>query len=86
MEPLDGNAIAGTLTEYFGAEMTIVSGTCHHCGASSQIAELRVYTNAPGPVARCPACGNVVIVLMRGRASLRVDSSCFQMADRPEGD
>ena len=86
MEPLDGNAIAGTLIEYFGGEMTMVSGTCHHCGASSQIAELRVYMSAPGPVARCPACGNVVIVLVRSRASLRVDSSCFQMADRPGGD
>ena len=28
MEPLDGNAIAGSLYEYFGSEMTTVTGSC----------------------------------------------------------
>jgi hypothetical protein len=63
MEPLDGNAIAGELFAHFGAEMTAVLGTCGHCGARGPIAELRVFGRAPGTVARCPACGNVVIVL-----------------------
>ena len=83
MEPLDGNAIGGNLFECFGAEMTMVSGTCRHCETPSMVAELRVYTCAPGDVARCPACGDVAIVLVRRRGSLRVDMSGFQMADRP---
>jgi ribosomal protein S27AE len=64
MEPLDGNAIAGSLYELFDEEMTIVTGVCRHCGAARLIAELRVYTRAPGVVARCPSCGNVVFVLV----------------------
>src|SRR5260370_33971491 len=52
MEPLDGNAIAGSLLEYFGGEMTLVRGTCRHCGITARIAEMRVYSRAPGAVGR----------------------------------
>jgi hypothetical protein len=43
MHALDGNAIAGLLHEVFGAEMTTATGTCAHCGAAAQVAELVVY-------------------------------------------
>ena len=62
MEALDGNAIAGPLMDYYGREMTTEAGACRHCGSITMIAELRVYLRAPGTVARCPACGEVVLV------------------------
>jgi DNA-directed RNA polymerase subunit RPC12/RpoP len=80
MDALDGNAIAGPLLEHFGTEMTTVRGSCTRCGAIAQIAELRVYTQGPGTVARCPTCGNVVIVLVRIRDALRIDDSHFTLA------
>jgi hypothetical protein len=49
--------VAGPMFWYFGAEMTTASGTCTHCGATNQIAELRVYNRAPSTVVRCPGCG-----------------------------
>jgi hypothetical protein len=70
MQPLDGNAIAGALYEHFGHEMTTAVGTCRHCGARGQIAELVVYARAPGTVVRCRNCGNVVIVLVRASIDL----------------
>jgi predicted RNA-binding Zn-ribbon protein involved in translation (DUF1610 family) len=70
MDALDGNAIAGELFAAFGHEMTAVVGTCTSCGARSAIAELRVYISGPGTVARCPGCGGVAIVLVRGTARL----------------
>jgi hypothetical protein len=70
MDALDGNAIAGELFAAFGHEMTTVVGTCTRCGASSPIAELRVYISGPGTVARCPGCASVAIVLARGTARL----------------
>ena len=81
MEALDGNAIAGPMFEYFGTEMTIASGSCAYCGAVSQIAELRVYGRAPGTVARCPKCGNVVIVLVQIRDAPRVELTAFRLTD-----
>ena len=80
MEALDGNAIAGTLFEHFGSEMTEASGTCAHCGAAAQIAELRVYSRAPGAVVRCPSCSQVVMVLTEIRRSQRIDLGGFQLA------
>ena len=68
MDALDGNAIAGELFAAFGHEMTTVVGTCTSCGASSAIAELPVYVRGPGTVARCPGCGGVAMVLVRGTA------------------
>ena len=64
MEALDGNAIGGELFAAFGREMTVETGTCRNCGTTSAIAELRVYTHAPGTVARCPGCGAVVMVVV----------------------
>lgn len=79
MEPLDGNAIAGPLMAHFGTEMTVDLGTCGHCGATEQIAELRVYVKAPGTVARCRVCGNVVIVVVERDDEVRVDFAAFSL-------
>jgi hypothetical protein len=83
MEALDGNAIAGALFEYFGVEMTTARGSCAHCGASAEIAELRVYARGPGTVVRCRTCGNVVIVLVTIHDALRVDLRGFRLLKGP---
>jgi Family of unknown function (DUF6510) len=79
MQALDGNAIAGSLMEHFGREMTTEAGACKHCGTVTQVAELRVYVRAPGSVARCPTCGEVVLVLLEIRGEARVHSDNFAL-------
>jgi DNA-directed RNA polymerase subunit RPC12/RpoP len=83
VDALDGNAIAGPLHEHFGSEMTLAVGVCGHCGASSAIAELVVYSRAPGAVVRCRHCGNVVIVLLRSPDRPRVELSAFTLMGGP---
>ena len=83
MEAVDGNAIAGPLLEYFGAEMTAAVGSCGHCGTTAQVAELRVYACAPGSVARCRACGSVVIVIVETPDALRVTFAQFTLQRTP---
>jgi hypothetical protein len=73
MEALDGNAIAGLLLEVFGAEMTTATGRCDHCGAVAQVAELVVYLQAPGAVARCRTCESIVMVIVEVRGTKCVD-------------
>ena len=73
MEALDGNAIAGLMVAVFGAEMTTASGTCYHCGATAQMAELVVYLQAPGTVARCRSCDSVLLVVVQARGVSCVD-------------
>jgi hypothetical protein len=79
MDPLDGNAIAGDLAEYFGTEMTTAVGTCASCSASGPIAELRVYMRAPGCVARCRRCDNVTMVIVSVHGSARIDLAGFHL-------
>jgi hypothetical protein len=43
------------------------------------MAELRVYTKAPGAVARCPACEEVVMVIVNVRGAERFDMSNMEM-------
>ncbi len=83
MDPLDGNAIAGALHQLFGADLTTATGACGHCGAIAQIAELRVYARAPGAVARCRSCGNVVFVLVEARGVTRIHLGGFDLLDDP---
>jgi hypothetical protein len=64
---LDGNAIGGQLLAVFGIEMTVAVATCGSCGARGALAEVEVYVHCPGTVARCPACGSVLLRVVESR-------------------
>jgi hypothetical protein len=78
----DGNALAGPLSEIFTVDLTAATVRCVHCGMAGPVATLRVYTRAPGLVARCPGCEEIVLRLvrtpddawldLRGTVSLRI--------------
>ena len=70
MDPVDGNALGGLLTEVLGADMTAVPGTCGSCGWRGVVAQLIVYRDAPGTVARCRSC-SAVLMVFGGRTSMR---------------
>ncbi|HEU4448803.1 MAG TPA: DUF6510 family protein [Gaiellaceae bacterium] len=71
---LDGNALAGPLGEIFAWEMTTAVGTCAGCGAVGELARLVVYERGPGAVARCPACGAVVLRVVRTEGRVWLDA------------
>jgi hypothetical protein len=80
---LDGNAIGGLLGEIFVVEMTSAQGTCAHCGAANPLGRVDVYANAPGVVARCPACSAVLMRIVRGGGRVWLDltgTRCLQLA------
>jgi hypothetical protein len=62
---LDGNSLAGPLSEIFATDVTVFTGRCAGCGRSGPLAALRVYEHAPGLVARCPGCDDVMLRLVR---------------------
>jgi hypothetical protein len=61
----DGNALAGPLREVFAMDVTAAGCRCVGCGTTGPVAALRVYRHAPGLVARCPGCDQVVLRLVR---------------------
>jgi hypothetical protein len=83
MEALDGNAIGGLLLEVFGVEMTIATGVCAHCGAAGQVATFAVYLEAPGTVARCRSCGEVVMVVVDRRGIHCLDLRGLESLEQP---
>jgi hypothetical protein len=62
----DGNALAGPLREIFAVDVTAAIGRCAGCGRTGAVATLRVFSHAPGLVARCPGCDAVMLRLVRG--------------------
>jgi predicted anti-sigma-YlaC factor YlaD len=80
---LDGNVLAGALGEVFAVDVTAATGRCASCGTSGAIAQTRVYTSGPGLIARCPACGGVVLRLVRGPGRAWLDLRgiiCLELA------
>jgi uncharacterized protein DUF6510 len=63
---IDGNAAGGALSDVFAVDLTAATGRCSGCAQSLVLAEALLYTQAPGLVARCPGCEEVVFRLVRG--------------------
>jgi Family of unknown function (DUF6510) len=62
----DGTALAGPLDRVFRVDVTTAIGRCTACGATASMAEVRVFDRAPGVVARCPTCDQVLLRLVHG--------------------
>lgn len=80
---LDGNAIAGDLMELFGTEMTVAWTVCRSCGAHEQLAEIRVYRDAPGIVGRCAQCEAVLLRIVHAPGRSYVEFSGIASLEMP---
>jgi hypothetical protein len=89
MEPMmwtDGNALGGPLQDVFGVDVTAAVGRCVNCGQTGPIAQARLFDYAPGMVARCLNCDQVLLRFMRapGRAWLDLRGLAFLQMAVPE--
>ena len=82
----DGTALAGPLQEVFRVEVTTAIGRCTNCGREGPMAEARVFDHAPGVVARCPTCDQVLVRLVRdpGRVWLDLRGLTWLQLARPD--
>ena len=62
----DGTGLAGPIDDVFRVDVTAAVGRCTGCGRAVPMAEVRVFDHAPGVVARCPTCDQVLLRLVRG--------------------
>lgn len=60
---LDGNALAGALSQIFVADVTMARVTCGACGGVGHLATARLY-RAAGEVLRCSNCDAVLLQLV----------------------
>jgi ribosomal protein S27E len=82
----DGNALAGPLQDLLCVEVSTAIGRCTGCGREGPMAEARVFDHAPGVVARCPVCDQVLLRLVRGpgRAWLDLRGLTYLQLPAPE--
>jgi hypothetical protein len=73
--PLDGNTMAGALGELFAVDVSVAVVQCAGCGHTGVVAEVVVYADAPGMVARCPECSDVLLRLVRTQNRAWLDMS-----------
>ena len=72
--PLDGNAAAGLLREFFCFDMTAAVVICAGCSVVAPVGAIRVYGGTMGAILRCAHCDTAVIRLARTPAGF-----CFDM-------
>jgi Family of unknown function (DUF6510) len=69
---VDGNALAGLLSEVFRIEPTVARGRCASCGSIAALAEGMVYGGEQGLVLRCHACDAVLLVAVNLGDAMRL--------------
>jgi hypothetical protein len=69
----DGNALGGPLHDIVRPDVTAAVGRCGNCGWSGPMAAVRVFDHAPGVVARCATCDQVLLRLVRGSGRAWLD-------------
>jgi hypothetical protein len=82
----DGNALAGPLHDVFRVDVTAAVGGCGNCGRTAAMAEVRVFDHAPGVVARCPTCDQVLLRLVRGPGRAWLDLRGLDYLQLPMAD
>jgi hypothetical protein len=82
----DGTALTGPLHDLFRVDLTTAVGRCTACAHTGPMAQVRVFDHAPGVVARCPACDQVLLRLVHGpgRAWLDLRGLAYLQLPVPE--
>jgi hypothetical protein len=86
MDHVDGNALAGPLSEYFRVDVTTALGRCASCGTTAQLARAMVYPDEMGFVVRCGSCDDVLMTLVTGPDRGWLDLSGISNLQLPAAD
>ena len=73
--PLDGNAAAGRLGQFFTFDVTLATITCGSCAFEGALAELRLYGQDNAIVLRCRHCDAANIRMLETAAAGNLDLS-----------
>ncbi len=84
MNHVDGNALAGPLSDVFAFDITSAVGRCIGCGASGMLAEALVYAASPGFIARCPHCDAVLATVVESEHKVWLNLSGLTALEIPK--
>lgn len=84
-ERLDGNVLAGTLSEIFRSDMTLARGCCSVCGDVSVLARAAVDVGNHVLLVHCHACDAVLMVIEELGGEYRIEADGLRWLDVPRG-
>lgn len=70
---VDGNAIAGPLSELLTADMTMAVVTCGPCGSGSVLATAVVELDSAGFIVLCPSCRHTLFTVVKTGDRMTLD-------------
>ena len=73
MPRIDGNALAGPLSEIFRSDMTLAQGECRSCGHAMLLADTLVEMDDAGFIVMCPSCKHVLFTVVKNEARTWID-------------
>ena len=62
---VDGNALAGPLSDVFAVDVTTVVATCRECGLAAPLAEADVELDSACAIVRCRGCTRTLFTALR---------------------
>jgi hypothetical protein len=69
---VDGNALAGLLSDVFAGDPTMILGTCGGCGAVAVLAEAVVELDDVAAIVRCRSCTHTLLTVLSDGDAVRV--------------
>lgn len=69
---VDGNALAGLLSDVFAVDVTTVIGTCGGCGATAPLADAVVEIDEIAALVRCRSCTHTLFTTLRTGDGVRI--------------
>jgi hypothetical protein len=72
MQKLDGNVLAGPLSQVMAGDVTSASARCVHCGDAAALAQAVVYADGIRFVARCRRCDAVLLTVVESDGDVRL--------------
>jgi len=70
---VDGNALAGPLSEIFRSDMTLASGECRSCGHLMLLADTVVEMDDAGFIVMCSNCKHVLFTVVKSEKRTWID-------------
>jgi hypothetical protein len=78
MSHIDGNVLAGPLSEIFSVDMTRATGRCAACGDVSELAQAMVWIKPHAYIVRCHECDEILLTLIQSSSQTLIDLAGIQ--------
>lgn len=70
---VDGNALAGPLSEVFDVDVTTTSARCTNCGDIAVLAQAMVFEKPHAFIVRCSQCDEVLMIVLQKHDATEID-------------